>query len=208
VDDALWAYVFSAIRRLSSQNDAVQLGVMLNRRKRTGLPANLLGNLLGAVSVRVHPTDEAPQLSAALRSAIRDYASTRVGYHATLSWAAKHARAHERMRYVPATYRFAHGDMNVSSVQNCGLYDLMFGRQSPTLFWGLPSEKPFWWGTAFESPGPTRERSGRVVSLWLPAKLGARLASGEGRALAQLPGMRETSRNPTAARELAWATHW
>jgi hypothetical protein len=204
VDDALWARVFAAIRSIRKQTEPSLLVMAINLRKRLDLPDNLLGNMLAGVPVSVAEGDDASLIAARLRSGIQNFASREVNYHATMKWVAEHFSVLERWRHFPVIIDPSLGYLMVSTVQNFGLYDLIFGSHPPVLFWATSGETPMWWGLAFESPGVVREKPGRVLSLWLPPKLGAQLTSEEGRALWRAP--RKQVAPTAAAPTLSWTT--
>ncbi|HEY2733288.1 MAG TPA: acyltransferase [Polyangiales bacterium] len=175
--DALCARAFSVLRELSPGRLA-RLVIGVNYRKRVGLPANLLGNMVSALSVNVAPTSDAASVASELRAKLIAYASQHADYHATRRFLDQHRKRFERARTVPNLVDPSGSTWIVSNWSNFGIYDLEFDGVAPALFCSLTEAPLPMMTNLFERPG----RSGLTLSMHLPEQLARRLGSREGRA--------------------------
>ncbi|HTU63955.1 MAG TPA: acyltransferase, partial [Polyangiales bacterium] len=82
--DALCAHASGVLRRLAPERPVEQLALAVNYRKRVGLPANIIGNLISTVTVDLAPKDDdSSDVAHALREKLSNYASAHADYHAT-----------------------------------------------------------------------------------------------------------------------------
>jgi hypothetical protein len=185
--DALCAHAFSALRQLQPGPKPERLVMAVNYRKRVGLPANLLGNVLGTVAVSAGPTDDAASIASNLRSKLQDYAGKHLDYHATLRFVAQYPGRFARMRCMPSMLDPTGGTLIVSSWTRFGLYDLVFGMTAPSRFCSLTDAPLPMLANMFERPA----QAGLTLSMHVPVALAKRLDGSTGRALMAQAGSAE-----------------
>jgi hypothetical protein len=175
--DALCAHAFSVLRSLSPERPLVRLVVGVNYRKRVGLPANLLGNMVSPLTVNVEPDDYAAMAASDLRAKLVSYASQHADYHATRRFLDEHPGRFERVRTLPNLVDTSGGTWIVSNWSNFGVYELDFDGVEPALFCSLTEAPLPLMTNLFERPG----RGGLTLSMHLPELLARRVGSPEGR---------------------------
>jgi shikimate O-hydroxycinnamoyltransferase len=175
--DALCAHAFSVLRALSPERPLGRLVVGVNYRKRVGLPANLLGNMVSTLTVNVEPEGDAVAIASDLRAKLVAYASEHADYHATCRFLNQHQGRFERMRTVPNLIDTRGGTWIVTNWSNFGLYDLDFEGAAPALFCSLTEAPLPLMTNLFERPN----RRGLTLSMHLPEVLARRADSAEGR---------------------------
>jgi hypothetical protein len=177
--DALTAHVFSVLRQLESAARPTKLVMVVNYRKRLGLPLNMLGNVVGVVSCGTGASDDASRVAAELRAEINAYASRHVDHHATARFKREHSGFFERLRSLPTIVDPDGANFIMSSWANSRVYELAFETTGPVYFSVLMrAPVPFLAGMA-ETP----DQSGLTVSMHLPKNLADRILSQQGEAL-------------------------
>ena len=182
--DALCAHVSGVLRTLYPERPVERLALAVNYRKRVGLPANILGNMISTVTVGLSPKDDDNRsIAHALREKLSTYAAAHADYHATRRFLDEHAGRFERMRVVPSLVDPSGSTWIVTNVAGAGVYDVAFDGLEPSL-WCVLTDAPLPLMTAiFDRP----ERSGVTVSMQLPLALAKRASSPEARALMFAP---------------------
>jgi hypothetical protein len=176
--DALCGHAFTVLRALTPDRPLARLVLMVNYRKRVGLPANLLGNVINPVWMDVDASADPAAIAAGLRAKLNAYASQFSDYHATRRFLDEHPGRLERMRIVPRLSDASGGTLFVTNATSFGLYDLAFDGAAPALFAPLTDAHVPLIATVFERPND----SGVTLSLHLPEALARRVESPEGRA--------------------------
>jgi len=176
--DALCAHVSSVLRELAPERPVKQLALAVNYRKRVGLPANIIGNLISTVTVGLAPEDnDSSSVAQALREKLSSYASAHADYHATRRFLDAHAGRFQRMRVVPSLVDPTGSTWVVTNVAGAGVYDVAFDDVTPAL-WCLLTDAPLPLMTAiFDRPN----RAGITLSMQLPRALARRADSAEAR---------------------------
>lgn len=172
VNDTLCAHVFSCLRQLPTPQRLSRLVLLVNFRKRVGLPPNLLGNLLGWVAVSAAPRDDAHVIATRLRTALNEYATRHVDHFATARFRAAHRRPLERVRSLPSIVYPAGSTLVLSSLTAFSVYDVAFESTAPVLFSPLSSGLVPWLGLVLDRPG----RAGSDVVLQVPRTLATQVS--------------------------------
>lgn len=202
LNDALCAHICSVLRELSGATNPTRLCLVVNYRKRLGLPEQLVGNMTTLVCQTIDELDSPAQIAAGLRQSLRDYATKHVNYHATLRVYRATQQAHERMRLVSRQFDPGSGDVFVTNWNNFGMYELAFDEHKPELCQPatLGLQLPQWFMIVHELPNC----EGLHVTVGLPRTLAERWCSAEGQALLRNPELfrerPEPPRWPEAAR--------
>jgi hypothetical protein len=176
--DALCAHAFLALRALRPERPLTRLGVMVNYRKRMGLPTNLLGNLINGVWMNVGRQADPAELAAELRAKVDAYASEFADYHVTRRFIDQHPRRFERVRLMPVLHDPSCSTWFVTNAISLGFYDVAFDGTPPTLFSPLMDSVIPLMAAVFDGPN----QRGATLSLHLPEALAKRVESPEGRA--------------------------
>lgn len=178
-NDAVCAHALLSLRQLETTSPRAALSIMINYRSHTGLPANLLGNLVSMVRVTVRPgCEDLPAVAAELRSKIERFGQ-RPDYRVTARLVEAHSGKFERLRCLPAAADPRAGELVIVSWSSGGLYDVVFENTPPALFLTLNSSVVPFFGSCCESPA----RTGLTLSLHLPEALARRVESEHGQAL-------------------------
>ena len=180
--DALCAHASGVLRRLAPERPVEQLALAVNYRKRVGLPANIIGNMISTVTVDLTPKDDdSSSVAHALREKLSNYASVHADYHATRRFLNNHQGSFQRMRVVPKLVDPSGTTWIVTNVAGAGVYDVIFDGVAPAL-WCVLTDAPLPLMTAiFDRPN----RSGITLSMQLPLTLAARATTPEARKLMQ-----------------------
>jgi len=177
--DALCAHVALALRQLDPRAPRHQLSVVIDYRRRLGLPANAPGNLISMVQVPLPArSDDLPRVAAELRQAIERFAE-RPDYLPTARLLSAHTSAVERLRCLPLAADPRVAALVLVSWTGQGVSDLVFESQRPALFLPLGRTAVPYVGSCHESS----EASERTVSLCLPDHVAAVLDTERGRGL-------------------------
>jgi hypothetical protein len=177
-NDALCAHAFSVLRALAPARPVARLGLTVNYRKRLGLPANLVGNMLSALVMDIDARADMAAIAGALRARLNVYASEHADYHATRRFLDRHPSRFQRMRIVPQVGDPSGSTWCVTHWTDFGVYDLAFDGAAPALFCSLSAAPMPLMANLFERP----QRRGITLSLHLPEALARQMDSPEGRA--------------------------
>jgi hypothetical protein len=182
--DALCAHASGVLRQLYPERPVEQLALAVNYRKRVGLPANIIGNMISTVTVGLAPKDnDSSSVAHELREKLSTYASAHADYHATQRFLNEHPGRFERMRVVPSLVDPRGTTWIVTNVAGAGVYDVGFDGVTPSL-WCVLTDAPLPLMTAiFDRPN----RSGITLSMQLPLALAKRATAPEARTLMTTP---------------------
>jgi hypothetical protein len=199
IDDAMWAQTLTVIRDLRGPDVTEEIMLTVNLRKRLGLPANLIGNVVGFVRQAAQPGDDAAEVAARLRKGVSDFAAVAVKHHATMRFVAEHSSSWQRRRYLQVGMEPYRGNfLFASSLSNFSYDNVTFEAGAPVRrFFGRPADFCLWNCLAHEEPGLPAGETSRVLSMWLPSKLARYLQTEEGRARLVTPV--QSKRAPRAA---------
>jgi hypothetical protein len=166
VNDTFCAHMFSRLRQLPMPEPLSRLVLLVNYRKRVGLPPNLVGNLLGWVAVTAAPQDDAHTIGKRLRTCLDEYATRHVDHFATARFRAAHRGRLERLRALPSIVYPPGSTLVLSSLTAFSVYDVAF-ESAPLLFSPLSSGLVPWLGIVLDRP----DRAGADVVLQVPRAL-------------------------------------
>lgn len=173
-DDALWAHVAMALRKLRRSEQPSKLMMTINFRGRMGMPETLMGNMTGIVTVPIEADCDVAQVAARLRAGIGEPSVHHYAYHPTQRFAREHASDLHRKLYFPKNLDPLNGNFLISSIVRFPFEQLMFEPDAPIQHtFGMLTEKPLFSALAFGSPPSTG--NGREVTLWIPRRLARRL---------------------------------
>jgi hypothetical protein len=206
-NDALCAHVYAVLRRLSHAPQQTNLCLVVNFRKRLGLPDRLIGNMTSLIAQPVRKHHSAAQVAAGLRKRLDEYADKHVYYHPTARVFRACERVSQRLLLVSRQFRPGSGDIFITNWDNFGVYDLTFDGSPlelchPTT---LGTQLPQWFMIVYELP----RGQGLGVTLALPKAVARRWQSQEGQAL--LHGIPYAPTRGRSTREQSaspgWPTH-
>jgi hypothetical protein len=165
------AHVSSIVssRDVKPRNRRVSISV--NFRKRVGLPATVLGNMVTTVETACEWGKPAARLAADLRGAIDEFADKHLNHRANLRVVESHGGFAKIGRFIPTGIDPFSGSLLVSSWSGFGVYQLDFGGPAPTHFLTAGSGPLPWLGVVHEG----FHNRGRIVDLELPSDVTARL---------------------------------
>jgi hypothetical protein len=181
-NDALCAHVYSVLRKLSGATQPSNLCLVVNYRKRLGLPNHIIGNMTSLLSVPVRSQETAGHTAAAIRGSLGEYANKHVSYHPTISELRACTRPLERLRLVNKQFDPGSGDILISNWNSFGTTSLSFGSARAVAFHPIclgSAQLPQWFMLVYELP----RSQGVAVAIGLPKELARRWSSVEGQAL-------------------------
>jgi hypothetical protein len=186
-NDALCAHMFSLVAGHDPQVRARNFGVVVNFRKRIGLPSHLLGNLLTAVNTWSEPNKAASHVASDLRRGLDRCAEEHLDYSANNAFAAAHGGGANVSRFLMKAVDPKHGSLLISNWKNFGIFGITFGGAAPRFFFPA-AEVPFPWLSSVHDGFDDR---GAIFAAALPTKIAARLSAPA--------GLRQVHRHRTAA---------
>jgi shikimate O-hydroxycinnamoyltransferase len=181
-NDALCAHVYAVLRRLSPAAKQTKLCLVVNFRKRLGLPDHVIGNMTSLLAQPVRKHHSAAQIAASLRKRLNEYADKHVSYHPTARVYRASSSTGARLRIINRHFRPGSGDIFITNWDKFGVYDLAFGTSRPELFQPVvlgAAQLPQWFMIVYELPNAR----GLGVTLGLPKAVAKHWNSPVGQAL-------------------------
>ena len=181
-NDALCAHVYAGLRKLSGATQRSNLCLVVNYRKRLGLPDHIIGNMTSLLSVPVHGQEASAHTASAIRGSLREYADKHVSFHPTVSELRACSNPLERLRLVSKQYQPGSGDILISNWNSFGTSSVTFDGARPLAFHPIclgSAQLPQWYMLVYELP----RAQGVAVAVGLPKQLAKRWNSTEGQAL-------------------------
>jgi shikimate O-hydroxycinnamoyltransferase len=177
--DALCAHAFAVLRKLRPERPVMRLVLAVNYRKRVGLPASLLGNMAGMVTLEADASGDAATMASELRRKLVDFATRHLDHHAVRRFLDQHSGRFERLRVIPNVLDASGGTWIVSNCKSFPVYELEFEGVRPARF-SLLTDPPLpMMANLFDRPN----RGGTTLTMYLPHVLAQRADSPEGRSL-------------------------
>ncbi|HEY3481871.1 MAG TPA: acyltransferase [Streptomyces sp.] len=192
--DALCAHVLTTLRELDGHTEAGGLTVPVNLRRALGLPAGVLGNLLGEIHLDTPAGARPEQVAAQLRAAVADFTGSHLNLRANQAFLERLGRS-RLGECVPLGFDPVRRRFTFSNWSRFGLYELTFGGR-PAVFFSPAANLPLPW-VSWMVEG--FENTGSLFTVVLPARLAGRLRRPEGRALLHRFHREEDDRPATAA---------
>ncbi len=180
-NDVLCAHVVTAIRRLDDDQEARNLAMSVDIRRRLGLPSAMVGNLTNEVYLSCAPGTAPGLLAAQIRAGIDDFTSSHLSIRASRAFL--DAVGWSRMRdCVPVGFDLSRRTFTFSSWTRFGVYDITFEGQRPAYFSKAAGVQLPWTSWLVEGFGG----AGFVFTIGVPAKLAWHLRTPQGRAATHL----------------------
>lgn len=174
INDAVCAHVTATLWDLAEDDQPRRLAVPVNVRRQLGLPAELIGNLLGEIFLTLPARSGAAEIAAAVRDGIDNFTRDHLSLRANHDYLERIGRS-ELDRCVPIGFDPARRTVTLSNWSRFGLYQVAFGGQFPVAFSPAATTQIAWVGWLVEGFGGT----GLLFTLALPAKLAAQLRKPE-----------------------------
>ncbi len=176
-NDVLCAHTVNTVRVLDEDQQARHLTMPVNLRRALDLPAEVVGNLLGEVYLRCAPAGAPEQLAVEIRAAVNDFARSQLSLRSNRTFL--ESIGHARLRdCVPLGFDPARRTFTFSNWSGFGLYEITFDGLSPVLFSPAATLQLPWVAWLVEG----FERTGKLLTIVLPAKLAGRLRTEAGQA--------------------------
>jgi hypothetical protein len=164
-NDAVCAYLLGMTRQLASSEAASQLALVINYRKRYGMPSSLIGNMTDLVRTSADAGAGIAGIASNLRQRIDGFTAGPLSHHEFTGRKAELGSVFQRMRLVAGLSQIT-GSLYVTTLTNSGVYDLSFETSHPAYFAiGERAQLP-WVAMVMESP----QDAGLTICLWLPQK--------------------------------------
>lgn len=173
-NDALCAHMFSFIAECDPRPNTRELTIVVNTRRRAGLPDALLGNMITNLTILCEPGKDAAEIARDLRHGIVRFMDEHFDYHANIRFIREHGCAHRVGLVVPNGLDPVRGSLSVTNWSKLGVYDVAFGGGPPLFFSAVTEEVPFP-GFAGVAEGPGN--SGLTFAAFLPRKVAQRLTA-------------------------------
>ncbi len=168
-NDVLCAHVITALRHIAGDQDTHGLVVPVDLRRHLGVPADVIGNLVGDIYLNHGPDTTAPQLATALREAVRQYPTEHLNIRASRTFLAS-VDPGRLADCFPVGFDPAHGTASVTNWCRFGVYDVTFDGCPPTLVSSAPQLLLPWVCWLIEGFAGR----GFLYTAMIPAKLAAR----------------------------------
>jgi hypothetical protein len=180
VNDVLCAHLVGTIRGLDDEDDGRAerlLTLVVNLRRRFGLPAGVIGNLVGNLHVSCPPGAAPETVAAGIRAAVDDFARSHLSYRSNQAFVDTIGRGRlgecAPIGFDPARRAYVYSDW-----RGVGAYDVAFGGQRPVYFCQTADLQLPWGGWTSEGIAG----AGYLSTVCLPAKLAGRLADADAQA--------------------------
>jgi hypothetical protein len=173
VNDAICAHMFELIANADPRQRTRQLTVAVGFRKRLGLPAGVLGNLVSGLSITCKPQRPAASIAAEMRTRLERYVADELDYLSNERFIAEAGGAVGRHRMLPPGIDPAHGSLLISSWKGYGVCDLEFAGVKPFLFGMVGRAAVPWAGGVVEG----FHNRGLIVGGYFPEQVVRRLCS-------------------------------
>ncbi|MCE5316130.1 MAG: hypothetical protein LLG04_02035 [Parachlamydia sp.] len=147
--------------------------IVLNFRKRIGMPQNALGNYVDAVPLQIPQPQEVSVLAHAIHAAVHNYGPETVKRHPSLNLIEKFGGLWQIQRILPTDYLPHHRNLIITNWSNFDVYSIDFGLAKPHLF--LPVGRALIPWVCCIAEG--FDNQGLLAVLLLPSKVAKRLAS-------------------------------
>jgi hypothetical protein len=195
--DAVCAHMVTALRQVGGDTEVRHLAVPVNLRRRYGIPAGAVGNLLGEVYLACPPDAGPAALAARIRSGIDDFTGGHLTFRADRAFLDRVGRS-RLGDCVPVGFDPVRRTVSFSNLTGFGVYDLAFEGRHPVLF-SMAANVPLPWVSWLVEGF---ENTGYLYTVAVPARLAARLRAPEGWAVLHrfrepgdpLPGLAGTAR--------------
>lgn len=176
VNDALCAHLLCSVQRLAGDGRDCRLVMPVNVRRRLGLPAGLVGNLIGEIYLGVPADTPAEQLAGSIRAAVDDFADSHLSLRTSHDYLATVGRS-RLAECVPIGLDPANRVFTLTNWSRFGVYDVMFDGQRPAFFSPAANLQLAWLGWLVEG----FDNAGLLCTIALPSRLAARVRSADGR---------------------------
>lgn len=173
-NDVICAHVCEAIAAGDPVVQRRAFTMSVNIRKRCGLDASLIGNLLDGITVDVAKTDDAATIAANIRRELDGFAERHLKVRA-IQRCANQLSAFDRRRWVPAHFDPFGRNLLLTSWSRFGVYDVSFGDARPYFFMPLPEFPVPWIAIVVEG----LEGRGRLFVVSLPTEVADALTTSE-----------------------------
>lgn len=177
-NDALCAQLTHALYAMEGPSVRRKLMLVVNYRRRLGLPAELLGNMLGLVGVEVGGDQTAALAAAELRRKVDAFSASDLAHHAIRDFIERAGGLDATWRMVPEDVNPVRRNLVITSWRNFGVYDVSFDGRRPVYFDTLTSVPLPWYASVLDGP----RGQGVRINLFLPQAIAQRLSTPQERA--------------------------
>jgi len=174
INDAVCGHLTDTLWNLAENDQPRRLVVPVNVRRHLGLPAELVGNVLGEVLLTTPPGASAATIATTLRESIEDFGRSHLSLRSNHDYLRKIGRSGLE-QCVPIGFDPTRRTVVLSNWSRFGLYQISFGGQCPIAFSPAATAQIGWVGWVVEGFGG----QGLLATLALPAKLALKLRSPE-----------------------------
>jgi hypothetical protein len=177
VNDCLCAHLVNSLRELNRDTESRWLALPVNIRPRLGLPEGAVGNLVSEIFMPCPAGIGTAELAVEIRTAVETFVQSHLAIRANRAFLAGIGLA----RFgdcVPVGFDPIRRTMTLTNWTHSSMYDLPFGGHRPVLASPMANLQLPWLGWLLEG----FDKTGLLLTIAVPARLAARLRSGEGSA--------------------------
>lgn len=197
VGDAVAAHVMAELLHIDPAQGARVLGIVVNVRRRVGIPDDVIGNFVCGMLVDCAAGARAPEIASGIRRNLGRFVDDHLDFHATRAFVERSGGPRPVRLCIPRYFDLARHNMFMTNWSRHGLYDTFFGEARPELVLPIAGAPVPFLGVIAEG----LSGQGRLVGLALPRPLVARLR----RETKLLHGHRDPAEPvPPAARHMGW----
>lgn len=173
-NDVLAAHLLNLMALCRTDQASVHnASIVLNFRKRIGMPLNVLGNFVDAVPLQIPQPQPVDTLAQAIHAAVQSYGPETVKCHPTLDFIKKFGGIKQVHRILPTDYLPQNRNLIITNWSNFGVYSIDFGIAKPHLFLPIGRALIPWVCCIVEG----FDNQGLLATLLLPSKVAKRLSS-------------------------------
>lgn len=177
INDVVCGHLSATLWDLAEDDQPRRLAVPVNVRRYLGLPAELIGNVLGEIVLTRPAHSGAAELAGAVRDGVENFARDHFSGRANHEYLARIGRS-ELSRCIPIGFDPGRRMIVLSNWSKFGLYDLEFSGHRPIAFSPAAIGQIAWIGWLVEGFAG----QGLLATLALPARLAAAVRKPEAQA--------------------------
>lgn len=177
INDVICGHLVATLWDLAENDQERRLAVPVNARRHLGLPAELVGNLLGEIVLTLPAYSTSAEIATAVRAGIDTFARNHFSGRANQEYLAQIGRS-QIGRCIPIGFDPGRRTVVLSNWSRFGIYDVSFGGRTPIAFCPVATSQIAWAGSLVEGFGG----EGLLGTIALPARLAGLLRKPEGQA--------------------------
>lgn len=171
-NDALCAHLFTIITECDPNIRSRYLSIAINYRSHTGMPKNMLGNMVTSINIFCPKQETAINIAKKIRHAVNCFADQHLDYFTNSHLITQNGGIANISRFIPKGLDPIRGTLLVTNWSKFGVYDIDFGHAAPFYFTKKSAIMP-WMSSIIEG----FSNNGLIFTTNLPSIIANRLVS-------------------------------